>query len=116
VPGNRAASVKRTQHKSKRSKESFNAQREALKLLLFTQVVLYLAGGALPGHLRLLTLLPLVVLAGAGAFRGLALLMTWLHAQRKAKVGKPAEASRPAPAVRAQPTPVAAKVVASRVA
>ena len=106
----RAASTKGRQQKSKSRKNTFNAQREAIKFLAFTQVVLYLAGGALPGHLRIFTLTPLIILTGAGALRLLSLLFDWLHEKNRATVKKST------PAVRPQPSPVPAKVATARVA
>jgi hypothetical protein len=110
VSAKQTAGGRSGQSKSKSRKPRFDAQRETVKLLVFTQAVLYLASGALPGPFRVLTLIPLLILMGAGAFRLLGVLLTYLHAKKVAPVTKSA------PVVRPKPTPVPAKVVATRVA
>jgi uncharacterized membrane protein SpoIIM required for sporulation len=117
VQGKRAAGAKRKQPTTKRRKEKkFSAERESVKLLLFTQAVMYFGAGALPGMYRLLALLPAVILAGAGAFRLLSLGLAYVEARNKRTAAKPATA---APVVRPQAAPVGtgdAVLVSSRVA
>jgi hypothetical protein len=103
VQGKRAASAKRKQPTTKHRKEKkFSAERETVKLLLFTQAVMYFAAGALPGMFRLLALLPIAILAGAGLFRLLTATLAYLEAQKHVKTAK----RTPAPVVRPQAAPV----------
>jgi hypothetical protein len=117
VQGKRAASGKRKQPTIKRRKEKkFSAERESVKLLLFTQAVMYLGAGALPGVYRLFALLPIAILAGAGLFRLLTATLAFFEAQKHTKSVRP---PAPAPVVRPQPAPVTANeavLVSSRVA
>ena len=106
-------SGKRRQSSTRSRKEKFNPDRESVKLLLFTQAVLYFGAGALPGMYRLVALLPAAILAGVGAFRALSATLAYLEARKRTKVAKPT------PEVRPQPSRVPAKepvLVASRVA
>jgi hypothetical protein len=115
VPAKRAAGGRGRQTKNKNPKDSFDAPRESVKLLLFAQAVLYLASGALPGPLRILTLLPGVILLGVGAFRLLGILLTYLHAQKiAAPPARVTAAARPQPAPAPQVVP--ARVASTRVA
>ncbi|HET8549149.1 MAG TPA: hypothetical protein VFL57_14130 [Bryobacteraceae bacterium] len=103
----------RRQPASGRRKKKFSAEREAVKLLLFTQAVMYLGAGALPGVFRLMALLPIAILAGAGVFRLLSAGLALLEARNRAAHAKPAPVAHP------QPAPVPAKepvLVSSRVA
>jgi hypothetical protein len=115
VQAKRAAGGKRRQPTSRRKDKKFNAERETVKLLLFTQVVMYFGAGALPGLYRLLALLPIAILTGVGLFRLLAATLAYVEAQKHVK------ATRPTPATvgRPQPAPVPtqeAVLVSSRVA